>query len=475
MSRSRTALPLAVLGAGALALPPAASAAGTWSTPQAARQAAGASALSPGLAFAREDGILTFSTTTDRTRPTPKHGYVARVTPSQLGFARPFGRFGPPTGTEAADAPQAYGKTRTLVLTRRRTGGKGGFTGRYAIGVSYGRTGNTLTPRTNRTIARDVPLADPPVLAANAKGDAVAAWVAYPGSDRSRLYVSQRRAGGRFGRPTVIVGSGFVDSASLAVAVSRGGDIVVAFARRLPGKPPTKRRVQARVRRHGHSIGSIEDLGVNRGVAQIDAAMGAAGRTTVAWQTFDTGEEVNEPTRVYGAVRPAGPRHFRRTATLDPGGSIGGVDATIAVAAAQDGRATVAWTQRRGPRSAPRFPVRFADVGLDAHFGASRDLAGAEGAVRDVAVARYGTTTIAWSAAVPQEGSDGPLMAATRPAPPVTGPNKAPFAPAELVSAAGDRTEGAALAFGPTGKEPTAAWLSRGAGRRLSVRVSRRG
>ncbi len=457
MSR-RLAFPVVLA---ALAFPAGAAAAPPWSAPATPAQPEGQSAIAPGLAFARDGGILAFSADADPSRPaSPRQGQIARVAQSGLGFTRRL-----PPGEEIVGAPQAYGATRTLTLTRRRTGGEQFTTGDFRIGVRFGRVDDTLDTRAT-VLDRDVPLDvfDPPVLAANARGDAVAAWIATPGNGRSRLWVALRRAGGSFGRPSVLVGTGSLSQAS--VAVGERGDLVVAFQRTVDGE----RRVQARVRRAGHSFGALDDLGVSRGRAFPDATMTRTGRAYVAWQTFDVGEEVNEPTRVYAAVKPAGPRRFRTAQLLDAGDATGGVDGTVAVAAAEDGTATVAWNGKVGGGEGTTFPVRVATTDARAVFGAGRALAGGAGQLRDVAVAADGTAAVAWSATASGSFEGAALTAAVRPA-------GAPrFGAPETISAEpAGVTEAAVLAFPVGGAQPVAAWLVRDGARRATVRVARRG
>lgn len=369
-----------------------------------------------------------------------------------------------PSRLEVTGEPQTYGQARSLLAVRTRTGTRGGLA-TYRVGVRFGRVDAVFEGVSVTTIDRDVAVVDGPVIAANRQGDAVLAWSSSDADrDHGRLWISERRRGGDFRSPRVIVGTGL--ATHLSVAVGERGDLVVAYAHR---RGRTE-RVQARVRRRGHALGPVEDLGVNRGLAFPDATMTPTGRAIVAWQTFDTGEEVNEPTRVYAAVKPAGPRHFRRAQLLDPGDSPNGVLGRVAVDAAHDGTATVGWNGRVGGGASTTFPVRTAATNARAVFGDAQTLAGAAGHLRDVAVADDGTTAVAWSRTGAAEFAGAGLTAALRPA------GSRTFGVAELVSADPfEHTGPATLAF-PVGRhEPVAAWLVRDAAGHTSVRVARRG
>lgn len=444
----------------ALALPAGAAAAPPWSAPATAQPSGvAASASTPGLALARDGGVVAFSTTEDPTRPAAaRRGRQARLAQSGLGSTRSF-----PAGRDLAAPAQAYAATRTLLLTQRRTGGTDGFP-TVRLGVTFGRVTGALDG-SSQVLDERVGLRSPAVLATNARGDAAAAWVESYGGGRTRLWVALRRPGRRFGRASVIVGTGSLSAP--AVGVGARGDVVVAFQRTVDGE----QRVAARMRRAGHSFGKIDDFGPSAGIADIDAAVARSGRAVVAWKTFDGGEEVNLPTQVYAAVKPAGPRRFRTAQQLDPGDARNGTPGTVAVATADDdGTATVGWSARTGSGSAAILPVRFATTDARAVFGEAQDLPGASGALRDVAVADDGTAAIAWSARGAAVFEAGGLTAAVRPA------SALAFGPAELVSADPAESTGTAdLAFAPQSTRLAVAWLAEERQFRFGVRVSRRG
>lgn len=114
--------------------------------------------------------------------------------------------------------------------------------------------------------------------------------------------------------------------------------------------------------------------------------------------------------------------------------------------------------------------MRFATTDARAVFGAARDLSGASGALRDVAVADVGTTEIAWSVRGAAVLEAGWLTAAVRLA------SARVFGPAELISADPAETTGAAdLAFAPKSTRLRVAWQAEECQFRFGVRVSRRG
>jgi hypothetical protein len=249
-------------------------------------------------------------------------------------------------------------------------------------------------------------------LAVNDRGEAVAVWVEANGTSRTgralndRLWVSVRRARGAFSRPTVLVGSGRLDSVDAAVGAN--GDILVAFTRApiVRGRETRPRTVSVRYRRAGHGFGSVQTVGPNQGFADIATAIASNGRGYVAWGTQDLGEEANQPFRVYAGVKPAGPDRFREPTVLDDGG--GGIERPIGrvtIAVAANAEATVAWSGVRVTRTANDlrvlYPVLSASTGAGARFGATRPVAGGNGATGGVAVSPAGGATVVWTAMRP--------------------------------------------------------------------------
>jgi hypothetical protein len=179
-----------------------------------------------------------------------------------------------------------------------------------------------------------------------------------------RLWISTRRAGGSFGRPTVVVGSGRLTDVDVAIGAT--GDVLVALTRApiVSGRERRPRSVAVRYRRAGHGFGQIQTIGPNEGFADIATAIAANGRGYVAYGTQDLGEEANEPFQVYAAVKPAGPNRFRDAVQLDGGGGLERSPGNVSIAVAQNADATVAWSGVRVAGSVPNLRFSF-PVALD--------------------------------------------------------------------------------------------------------------
>lgn len=372
------------------------------------------------------------------------------------------------TPYDLAAPPVAYANTRAI-LVQRRTLNASCSSSRLA--VSFASLPGAIGTR--RILDSSVRLRHAAV-AANARGQAAIAWTEDKGyrgrrANPDRLYLSLRPAGGRFGRPSVIVGSGKL--AGVSVAYGAGGDLLVAFERKAIDRAgrPGPRRVQARFRRAGHGFGAIADLGPEQGVTDLVTAVTPRGRGYVAWGTQDGGIGANDPFNVYGATKPAGPRRFSGTTSLfrgqarndRPEGRLGlatsGEDGLLAFNGVGDG----------GPEVGTVRPVLVSTTGGDGAFGQPALIAGGNGVVGGVAVQPDGTATIVWTARAPgPEGEATAVLSATRPpggAFPPTAELVAglPATPAPLPTVAAPRRGGVVQA----------AWYVRG----LGIRISRRG
>ena len=261
-------------------------------------------------------------------------------------------------------------------------------------------------------------------VAATASGAAAAVWTEDKGyrgrrANNDRLYLALRPAGGRFGKPSVIVGSGKLSGVS--VAYGTGGDLLVAFERRaIDAKgSPGRRRVKARFRRAGHGFGVIADLGPEQGVTDLVTAVTPNGRGYVAWGTQDGGIEANDPFNVYAASKAAGTRSFRAASQLfsgegrdiqRPDGRLGlvttGEDALLAFGGVADG----------GPAIGTLRPVLTSTTGASARFQPAVPVPGANGAAGGVAVQPDGSATIVWTGQKTGELEEATaIFSATRP------------------------------------------------------------
>ncbi|MDP2712724.1 MAG: hypothetical protein Q8O56_16050 [Solirubrobacteraceae bacterium] len=334
----------------------------------------------------------------DEPTPLVAPALVAVRPPGQQGFG-PSRRI-----DDLAARPVRYAKTRAALLRVRQSGGSQGAPV-ADVGVSYGRTSGDLGD--TRPIAADVPLeaSGLPVIAASPRGDVAVAWIERD-ADRRQLRVALRPAGGSFGAPVTLRGSGV----STAPALSFGpqGDLLLAY-QHAPADGGS-RRVEVRVHRAGGDYGGVIDVGPASGVTDAAPAVGHDGRLYVAWGTQDGGEEANEPYRVFARSAPRGGQ-FAELQGLDDGGAAWRSPGRLVLAARGDGGAQLAWTSVQPPQApgaVASFPVRTARAGADGRFAAPVELA-ADGAVGDLAVSAtdpLGAATLAWSTAPSLSGAD---------------------------------------------------------------------
>jgi hypothetical protein len=422
-----------------------ASAAPPWSSPEVAQ--AGRSAQGPAwLTFGRSDaGVAAWSTDARRFAV----GNPGDTAIAAVRGARPAGVRTMSTGIAP---PAAYGTTRVLHL-RAKALAPSSARPRVRLGVSFGRTSGAVG--TFRTLD-DVRLASDPAIAVNAAGDAVAAWAEARG-DRTLLWIARRRAGGDFGSPQVIRGSGRVSA--LAVAVGRGRHFVVAYQRSTGSGAGS--RVEARFGGVGGGPRALHDLGRAHGLSQVAAGVAPSGRTTVAWGTQDAGEEANRPFETRAAVKVAGARRFRSPVVLDRATEIDRPQGHVRVAVADDGTATVAWPTVVGTGqpgdAARRYPIRIATQDARARFRVWQEVA-PSGALGGLAVRSDGVAAVTWS----RFAAGGPPVATGVDAS-VRASAAGRFEPAESVSDAAPLHLPDLRFTGRSGR-PVVAWTARPAG-----------
>lgn len=343
---------------------------------------------------------------------------------------------------DLAAGPDAYATASFAILTTKRSSSSTDtFRPRVDVRAAFGSTRDGRTGEA-RTLARGLVLAGRPVLAVNDRGEAAAAWIEDRSDVSDRLWLALRRPGQAFATPTVLLGKG--NLSGVDVAFGEGGDLVVAAVRNVDGRA----RIVARVRRAGHGFGEVQDLGPNRGIATVRAAMAPTGRAVVAWGTQDGGIEANVPYRVYAAVKPAGPRSFRDATLLDEAPIAAYPAGPPQLGIARDGTATVAWSMPVRVQAGSRelaFPVRTATTGTDAVFRAPLD-SGATGAVRDVAVNVDGATAVTVARLDLQGPAGDAAVALVRP------PGAALFGPPETIAAESVGADGPAVTFDPQGR-----------------------
>lgn len=458
-------LTLASAFAAASAAPSAAGAAAPWSAPRAIPGSQGASPFTVGLSLGRaEGGIIGFSNNpTPELFGSPQTGAVAGY---RLGGPLPARSLG---SYDLAAPPVAYANTRAIVVQRRsiRRG-----PGVYRLAVSL--AGLPAQVGTRRILDDRVKLRDV-ALAANANGEAAIVWTedrGYAGrrANNDRLYLSLRPIAGRFGRPSVLVGSGKLSNVS--VGYGPDGHLVVAFERQAIGRDatPGPRRVQARYRPARGIFGPIDDLGVERGVTRIVSQVAANGRAYVAWGTQDGGIEANDPFEVYAATKPTSSTRFRaatrifrgRGRSVDrPQGRLSmaidrsGADALLAFTGVADG----------GPAVGTILPVLASATNSSGTFR-TPEFFGGNGAVGGIVVKPGGEATVVWTGLKPGVVPEATgVFAATRPA-------GGAFTP-EVVSAVAPSASSIPSIGAPlAGGAPVVAWYER---RTTGVLTSSRG
>jgi hypothetical protein len=321
-------------------------------------------------------------------------------------------------------------------------------------------------------------LVDPPAVAVDARGDAVAAWSEYRppaglhvfwGSFRIRA--AWRRARAAFGRPVTLLVTqalGYEHNGAVTAAIGRDGRAVVVFADARENPGHDRRVVLAWTRTARHGFGRTLVVGPHAGFARVAAVVTERGRVIVAWGTQDGGEEANRPWIVRAATLAPGSRRFSVPQTLDPGRGVSPPVGGIVLAAAPHGRATVAWSGVRRTSGADlAFPVTSATSDGAGRFGRATELA-PSGAVGGVAVRADGAAIVTWAQGMIAGGSvlSNQAFAAVRPAD--AGAFGAPEAVADP-DIAGPPT----VAFDPLTGRPTVAWAARPNGVDPSMGVGR--
>ena len=436
-----------------------------WSAP--VTIAAGIPAVSePTIGFASSGLAVLSARLSTEANGVPSHGF------SRLFGQQPDGSFVGRARLVLAAPPAPYGANRLALLRVPLTAGERTVADLAApassLGYGYGRSGGPLEVSVEG-YRRFTQRADPfsGAIAANARGDVVAAWVEHL-RGRDHLVAALRRAGGAFGRPAVIRGSGTFSAAS--VAMSPDGDALVAYQRTTRrSRGPIVRRVEARVRRAGHAWGAPQRLGASSGFSAIDTAAAAGGRLVVAWGTQDGGEEAGTPWIVRAAVRARGANTFQSAQELEHSQGVERPAGQVAAAMAPDGTATVAWSSIVGTGFPHVYPARVASAtGDGASFGVVQTLA-LSAAVGDVTSDAQGNALVV-AATLPTPGDNqtsDQVLASLRPA------GAAVFAAPELISAP-ERARLPRAAFDPVTHRPAVVWVSAPQGATQRLRYAER-
>jgi hypothetical protein len=464
----RRAIASTVLTAAVLAATPAAAhGAAPWSEPLTVPGTERVNPYSIGLSLGNADrGALSFTSSAVPPRgQCTQNGAVAGVGRGAPGTPRTLEPY------DLAAPAAAYANTRSIVLQHRTLNCANG-TARLA--VSFASLPGSLGER--RILDSSVSLDDAAV-AVNPRGEAAVAWVedhGYSGrrANPDRLYLSLRRPGAAFGKPSVIVGSGKMTSVS--VAYGSGGDLLVAVTRQTidSSGEAGPRRVMARFRRTGHGFGAIADLGPEQGVTDLVTTVTASGRGYLAWGTQDGGIEANDPFNLYAVTKPAGPHGFRPALRLfsGRGRDVDRPQGRVGLGVARDGSEGVLvfnGIADGGAGVGTLRPVLVSTTDAGASFLTPTPIPGANGLSGGVALQPDGTATVVWSGQRPGGADEATgIFASTRP------PGGAFQAFPELVSLLPQQPSWPSAVAAPVnGGAVQAVWTQFGAG----LRISRRG
>ncbi len=355
--------------------------------------------------------------------------------------------FEPPQRAPTFAAPPVlYGVSRAVGLDERTLGwavcGE-----RATIRARFGTSSGAFEAPRAIVTARGAGSDPQPAVAANASGVVLAAWSAASDSTcrRAAIQIALRRPGGNgFSAPQTLRGQGISQTPS--AAVGQGGDLLVAWARRL-GNGLTA--IEARFRQAGHGWSATQRLGTGTVAGPVTTAVAQNGRAYVAWGTQNISESTGLHVAFSVAVRAAGATRFRpaqvleqvatRTAFLPRLGPV------LALAGTQG---LVAWTGNDGA-----WRVRVAQTDASGRFGVPQTVSPAQSdaALGDLAALPDGTAVVTW-AGLDSEYLVHDVAAAVR-------PRGGIFGLPEPVSAAALRAPVTAL--DPTTDRPTVAWAER--------------
>ncbi len=311
---------------------------------------------------------------------------------SGLLSRQPGGVLGAPVLLERAlaTAPVMLRDGRALLLGGRADGW------RYR-GLAWASYADGGSPRWHRLTDATLPLA--PSLAANARGDAIAAWVERRGQG-VRLRASLRRAGGHFRRPFTVLDdprtSWDLDGLKIALSTAVGGDgrIMLAYA----GRPSNVERSALRVyawlgAAAGRDLGRRTVVGPHEGYVKLTTALTTRHRAFVIWGSQSGGIEAGSPWRVRAASRAPRATRFGRAQLVDPGGRSEFSPAPVLSATGPRGSVIAAW----GTGSYDRSVVRVAESADRAALGAPERLPSST-TLTGLAERRDGAVLITWSA-----------------------------------------------------------------------------
>ena len=297
------------------------------------------------------------------------------VTVDRAGSVSPERRA--PAGLVAA---QAYGAGRSLLLANRQIDKTGQ---RWRLTVTDGATTTRLA--TAFILFR-------PQLSVAPDGSAIVAWVELHNRHQV-VKVSTRNGRGQFSRPVMLSTGG--QHSALTTAISRRGDVLVAFVR--------SRRVIARLRRPGDSWSSwrpdVLAVAHVKTTWQLAAGFDNTARAELVWRRHRlsrAGHPGSTPLRAVTAGPSA--RRWSRSQSLEPDGARD----PVLTPALPSG---LLLSYIHGPNSAATPRVRV--TGAGGHFGPARDAAGPQGGVRSLSAIYDGAAGIVVGWIIPNPSGDG--------------------------------------------------------------------
>ena len=307
------------------------------------------------------------------------------------------------------------------------------------VKVAFGRTdGRVGTPRTVDTVETfGISTAD-----VNDAGQVALAYIQTTRSRRrtAKLFVSR---GKRLGRSRIVSRRGGVNA--VTVAVGTRGDIIVAWER--------GGRIEARIRRPGHRLGSVVLVG--RGAkngTRLRAAVAASGRAWIGWSSQNPAEGGTGPFTVRTAVSAPNRSKFDRPRLLDRYDGSPSEEASFDLGLDGNDNCFATWSSFDGRN----FRARLASLDRTGRLARFTTLSqpGYDAAVSDLATSgRTGEALVVWSRldAVGELGTA--VLAGYLPA-------GGAYGGEEQVST-GDRARKPAVAFNPRTRLPTAVWSQR--------------
>jgi len=392
----RRLLPLAAALVAAAAFAPTAGAA-TWSAPQTV--SAPHTFAGPLLPTTTGAGALVAAWEWQDNVGNDARGGAATAT--RPAGATAFGRES--TALDGLADLEPYASGQTLGLAAQGLPGRSGATGAilYRLKVVFS-SGST------RTLAT-VPLIGRPQLATAARSTtALVTWIEVTKTSSGairRIVRAVDRRNGRWGSPYTLSGQGRADT--ITAAADARGDQVVAFVR--------QGELLARVRRAGHSWGSIQRLTTATGPTQWQLASGVSevGQVRVVWRRHQLRQSAKPGrTALESAALLVGRSRFTTAQTLTPDG----VSASFRLIPIPGGWAVATVETTTG---GPRPALHRTPPGGGSQFRPVIYAAPARGGIRGADLsfdAGLGAITVAWIQPLPGQDGDGQALAATLPA-----------------------------------------------------------